>query len=30
MLGKGRPELMGYTGEELFETRDQHLKATQG
>jgi mannose-6-phosphate isomerase-like protein (cupin superfamily) len=28
MLGKGRPEVMGYADEDLFKRRDQHLKAT--
>jgi hypothetical protein len=27
MLGKARPELMGYTDSALFNQRDAHLKA---
>jgi oxalate decarboxylase/phosphoglucose isomerase-like protein (cupin superfamily) len=27
MLGKGRPDLMGYKDQELYERRDAHLKA---
>jgi len=26
MLGKGRPETMGYADEELYQRRDAHLK----
>ncbi|SEP48296.1 hypothetical protein SAMN02990966_07025 [Rhodospirillales bacterium URHD0017] len=27
MLGRGKPETMGYTDEELYKRRDAHLKA---
>jgi hypothetical protein len=26
MLGRGRPETMGYADDELYELRDAHLK----
>jgi oxalate decarboxylase/phosphoglucose isomerase-like protein (cupin superfamily) len=29
MLGRGRPETMGYADDKLFERRDQHLKAAE-
>lgn len=28
MLGRGKPETMGYADEELYKNRDQHLKAS--
>jgi hypothetical protein len=28
MLGRGRPEAMGYTDDELFKRRDAHLQTT--
>jgi hypothetical protein len=27
MLGRGKPDTMGYVDERLFENRDAHLKA---
>jgi hypothetical protein len=27
MLGRGKPETMGYTDDKLYEHRDAHLKA---
>jgi len=27
MLGRGRPETMGYADDELFKRKDAHLKA---
>jgi len=27
MLGRGRPEAMGYADDELYKRRDAHLKA---
>ena len=29
MLGRGRPEAMGYADEDLYKRRDQHLKAAE-
>ncbi len=29
MLGRGRPETMGYADEDLYKRRDQHLKAAE-